>query len=29
MIKVKLDDASEVDALLSAEDYEAFVTEDA
>lgn len=27
MIKVKLDDASEIDALMSAEDYDTFVTE--
>jgi glycine cleavage system H protein len=27
MIKVRLDDASELDALLSAEDYDAFITE--
>ncbi len=27
MIKVKLDDASQVDALMSAEEYDAFVTE--
>lgn len=27
MIKVRLEDASEIDALMSAEDYDAFVTE--
>lgn len=27
MIKVKLDDASEIDALMTAEDYDTFVTE--
>ncbi|TLM98334.1 MAG: glycine cleavage system protein GcvH [Actinobacteria bacterium] len=27
MVKVKLDDAGELDALLSAEDYDAFITE--
>jgi glycine cleavage system H protein len=27
MIKVRLDDASQVDSLMSAEDYDAFVTE--
>jgi glycine cleavage system H protein len=27
MIKVRLDDAGELDALLSAEDYDAFITE--
>ena len=27
MIKVKLDDASQIDALMSAEEYDVFVTE--